>query len=137
MGLRAGVITDEQLHSIADTAAGDARVAIGTLRAAARRADQQGYNSIPDTIIEEAVSDAKAEIRQKTVEQLTPHQTIVYNIITDSGETAPGNLYERYTERASNPRSKRMVRNYLKKLCHYNLIEAVGQNRGRRYRPVT
>lgn len=136
-GLRDGVITDTQLHSIADAAAGDARVAIGTLRTAARRADQQNHDSIADKLIKEAVSDAKAEIKQKTVEQLTPHQTIIYNIIADSGEITPGELYEQYREQASNPRSKRMMRNYLTKLCHYNLIEAEGKNRGRFYRPVT
>lgn len=136
-GLRKGVITDEQLYSIADAAAGDARVAIGTLRAAAHRADQQNFDSIPDKIIKEAVSDAKAEIKQKTVKQLTPHQTIIYNIIADTGEITPGELYEQYREQASNPRSKRMMRNYLTKLCHYNLIEAEGKNRGRSYRPVT
>lgn len=134
-GLRDGVITDTQLHSIADAAAGDARVAIGTLRTAAHRADQQNRDSIPDDIIDEAVSEAKEEIKQKTVEQLNPHQTIIYNIIADAGEITPGELYDRYREQASNPRSKRMMRNYLSKLCHYNLIEAVGQNRGRSYQP--
>jgi Cdc6-like AAA superfamily ATPase len=41
-GLHKDAVTDDQLRSIADAAGGDARVAIGTLREAARIADQQG-----------------------------------------------------------------------------------------------
>ena len=44
-GLREGVIATEQLATIADAAAGDARVAIGVVRTAARRADQQDMES--------------------------------------------------------------------------------------------
>lgn len=64
---------------------------------------------------------------------LRPDQRLLYEIIAENGEIRPGELYERYEEQASNPRSRRMVRNYLTKLCHYNLIEAKGENRGRTY----
>lgn len=88
-------------------------------------------------MIKQAVSEAKTELRQKTLEKLTTHQTILYDIITDHGEITPNDLYTQYQDRASNPRSNRMVRNYLTKLVHYNLIEADGENRGRTYRPFS
>jgi hypothetical protein len=47
-----------------------------------------------------------------------------------------GDLYDQYTAEVENPKTKRMVRNYLQKLTHYNLIESIGKHRGRRYQPV-
>jgi orc1/cdc6 family replication initiation protein len=136
-GLREGIITTEQLTAIADAAAGDARVAIGILRTAARRADRQAMDSIPGSVIEMAVPEAKAEITRKDTEKLTADQRTLYEIVAERGGIAPGELYERYTERVGNPKTKRMVRNYLRKLRHYNLIAAEGENRGRTYRPVS
>lgn len=105
-GLQPDVITADQLETIADTAAGDARVAIGILRTAASRARHEDRERIPDELIEEAVSETKTEIQQKTLDKLNTHQTIVYDIIVESGEIYPGELYDRYRERASNPRSE-------------------------------
>jgi orc1/cdc6 family replication initiation protein len=136
-GLREGVIATDQLATIADAAAGDARVAIGVLRTAARRADQQEMESISYEIIHEAVPEAKAEIKQKNTEKLTPHQQTLYEIIAEDGGIAPGELYDRYEKRVGDPKTKRMVRNYLQKLCHYNLVVAEGDNRGRTYHPVS
>lgn len=136
-GLRDGVVTTDQLETIADAAAGDARVAIGILRTAARRTKQRDTETISDENIAEAVPEAKAEVKQKNTEKLTADQRTLYEIIAKRGVIAPGELYERYTERVSEPKTKRMVRNYLQKLCHYNLVVAEGENRGRTYRPVS
>jgi orc1/cdc6 family replication initiation protein len=136
-GLRPDMITRDQLETIADTAAGDARVAIGILRAAASRAQQQERSEITDDLIQDAVSEAKTEIQQKTLEKLTEHQSLLYEIIRDDGELSPGELYDQYEQRATDPRSQRMVRNYLTKLVHYNLIEANGKNRGRTYQALS
>lgn len=137
LGLREDVLTDEQVKTIAGFANGDARVALGILRGAARHATSEGLETIPDEVIEQAVSEAKTEIRQETIEKLTTHQKILYNIITEERKITPGKLYEEYEDRASNPRSKRMVRNYLSKLAHYDLIEVSGENRGRMYHSVS
>lgn len=134
--LRPDTITERQLEQIADAAVGDARVAIGILRLAARRASQQSADTITDQFITEAIPEAKAEITQKNIEKLTTDQRILYEIIPDTGDIEPGTLYSRYEQRAENPKTKRMVRNYLQKLAHYNLIEATGKDRGRRYQPV-
>lgn len=132
-GIAPDAVDSDQLRFIADAAGGDARVAIGILRVAARKADQQNQSAITDKIIREAVSEAKAEVTQKNVEKLTDHQRTLYEIITDHGNIAPGDLYTAYQEAVEDAKTKRMVRNYLQKMCHYNLIEATGENRGRRY----
>lgn len=81
----------------------------------------------------EAVPEARDEIRQKSIEKLTNHQKTLYEVISGSEEVSPADLYERYRERVDDPKSDRMVRNYLQKMEHYNLIERRGENRGRVY----
>lgn len=134
LGLEQDVITDEQIGQITGAAAGDARVALGVLRVAAKRARRNGSERIDAGVVERAVSEAKTEIEQQILDKLTTDQTILYDIITEHEEISPSVLYDEYRDRASNPRSERMVRNYLSKLVHYNLIEAAGKNLGRVYR---
>lgn len=136
-GLQPGVISDSQISQIAGAAAGDARVALGVLRVAAKRARRENREQIDGGVVEQAVSEAKTEIEQQTLNKLTTDQTILYDIITENGEIAPPDLYQEYRERAGNPQSERMVRNYLQKLVHYNLIVADGENRGRTYRAAS
>lgn len=125
-GLREDAISTDQLAMIANAAAGDARVGIEGLRVAARRATQQGHETVTNEVIQGAVSEAKAEIRQRNVEKLTADQRILYEIITESDEIEPGELYEAYQARADNPKTNRSVRNHLQKLEQYNLIRSDG-----------
>ena len=134
-GLSEGTIGNEQLSLIADAAAGDARVAIGILRNAARRADQSGTDHITTDIVHEAVPDGRHEVRQKTIDQLNLHQRVLYEILDEQGKLDPGELYEAYRERVDEPKTNRTVRNHLKKMEHYRLVIAEGKNRARTYRP--
>lgn len=136
-GLTMNAVSMDQLRTIADAAAGDARVAIEVLRVAARRASQQGAESIPDEVILESVSEAKSEIRQRNVGKLTEDQRVLYEILDEHGDLAPSELYAEYQDRVDDAKSDRMVRNYLQKMERYNLIRADGQNRGRTYHSVS
>jgi orc1/cdc6 family replication initiation protein len=136
LGLEDHVVTDEQLEWIANAAAGDARVGIEVLRVSARRAVSAGLEAITDEVIESAVSEAKSEIRHRNVDRLTEHQRIVLEIIEEYGEVEPSDLYTEYRDRVDDPRSDRMVRNYLTKMERYNLIEVEGHNRGRSYHSI-
>ncbi|MFC6838422.1 Cdc6/Cdc18 family protein [Halomarina ordinaria] len=133
-GFHDGAVEQEHLEEIADAAGGDARTAIGILRNAARLATQSGVDSMTAEHIGDAVPEAESEIAQKDIEKLTPDQRALYDIICEYDEIAPGDLYREYRERVEEPKSDRMVRNYLSKMQHYNLISARGENRGRTYR---
>ncbi|AGB15322.1 orc1/cdc6 family replication initiation protein [Halovivax ruber XH-70] len=135
-GLEPESVTDEQLRRIADAAAGDARVAIGILRSAATRAQGRGDDRLTDSLLEDAIPDARNAIRQKTIENLPTHQRTLYDVIDEHGEIEPSDLYEAYEDRADEPKTRRTVRNYLTKMAHYDLVEATGENRGRTYRIV-
>lgn len=130
-------MTTAHLERIADVAAGDARIVIGMLRNAAREAVQRGCDQLTDEIIAAAEPETKAEPQQKGVEKLIAAQRILYDIIDERGEVAPGELYEMYCERVNDLKTKRTVRNYPQKLEHYNLIESESENRGRMYRRVS
>ncbi len=135
-GLTADAIDKSDLELIADRAAGDARKALGILRNAAQTAKYNRADRISQDIIEDVVPEAKAELQRKTVEKLTTEQRLLYEIITECGEISAGELYNQYCEQAEDPKTQRMVRNYLSKLERYNLIAAEGETRGRSYHPV-
>ncbi len=130
------VVTTDQLRRIADAASGDARVGIGILRSAAARAEREPRDVITDDVLEAAVPDAKTAIRRKTLDDLPDHQQVLYELVADAGEIAPGELYDAYGRRVDEPKTERTLRNYLSKLAHYDLIDAVGERRGRTYRIV-
>ncbi len=135
-GLREDAADAAVLERVADAAAGDARVAIGVLRSAARRAKQQGLGEVTVDTVEASIPDARATIEQRTVDKLTPHQRTLYEVLDECGELSPGELYDRYRERVDDPKSRRTVRKYCTKLEHYNLVVAEGEKRGRTYRPA-
>lgn len=135
-GLDPECISDDQLRMIAEAAAGNARDAISILRSAARRAERHGSESITNQFIQEAVPEARANIRQKNVERLNEHQRILYSLICDASEISPSSLYSRYETAVDEPRTERTCRTYLSKLQRYNLIDAHGKGRSRVYTPV-
>lgn len=133
-GLIDGAVGQRELERIADAAAGDARIAISILRTAARRAQQDGADQLTSQAIKTAVPKAQTELHEKTIDQLIADQQLIFQIIDEHTEIAPGTLYEEYEQRADDPKSRRMVRNYLSKMEHYDVIEAEGEKRGRVYR---
>jgi len=135
-GLATNAVERRQIELIADAAAGDARKAIGILRTAAKKADREGLTEITAEIIDESVPEAKSELRQKNIENLTSHQQSLFEIIANAGEINGKTLYERYCETVSSPKTKRTMRNYLSKMEHYNLIAATGKTQGKTYKSV-
>lgn len=133
-GLEPGAVHADHFEAIADAAAGDARTAIGILRNAARAARREDREQITSQHISDAVPETQSELRQENLDKLTTDQRVLYEIIEDAGELTPGELIGRYRVAVETPKSDRMVRNYLKKLAHYNLIAAEGKTRDRSYR---
>ena len=135
-GLHAEAATDDQLRQIAEAAAGDARVAISSLRVAAQKAKAEGLEQLTDEVIAEATPEAKAEIRRRNLQKLSDDQRVLYDVVSEYEEIRPDALYEAYCEQVDDPRTRRTVRSYLQKMRRYNLVEARGKGKSRRYRPV-
>jgi len=74
------------------------------------------------------------QIKQKSLDSLTPHQRVVYDIVREYGPVGPSEIHERYTEEVNDPRTKRTIRTYLSKMEQYNLLKAAeGTSRDREY----
>jgi Cdc6-like AAA superfamily ATPase len=81
----------------------------------------------------DAAEDARAQIKQKSLDSLTPHQRVVYDIVRDHGPIGPSEIHEQYAEEVDDPRTKRTVRTYLSKMEQYNLLKTEGTSRDREY----
>ena len=133
-GLREESIKTSQLGKIAARAGGDARVALNSLRFAAREAENQGLENITDEIVEEAVSDAYEEEQLESLESLNNHQKTAYKILQENGEMGIGQLYDKYQEKIEEPKSRRQLLRYLKKMVSYNLLESEGEKSSTTYK---
>jgi orc1/cdc6 family replication initiation protein len=133
-GLREESIKTSQLGKIAARAGGDARVALNSLRFAAREAENEGLAEITDEIVEEAVSDAYEEEQLESLESLNNHQKTAYKILQENGEMGIGQLYDKYKEKIEEPKSRRQLLRYLKKMVSYNLLESEGKKSSTTYK---
>ena len=136
-GLGPSAVDDEVLERIARLSEGDARRAIAALRVGARMASREGLAAIPARLVDDAVADAKREVRQKTISKLNTHQRALYEVLAEEDGLIQKELYARYEEHHDDPVTLRYLReNYLPKLEHYNLVD-VEQDRGsKRYHLV-
>lgn len=136
-GLERGAIGQDGLETIANHAAGDARIAIGILRNATQYAVQNGHHEITGEVIRKAVPEARADVRQQTTDRLTDHQQVIYEIIAGNNGIGGGELYEKYCTRVTEPKTQRTMRNYMTKLEQYDLIRSEGSTKDRLYHPIT
>jgi orc1/cdc6 family replication initiation protein len=135
-GLTAESVTDDQIERVADAARGNARDAISILRSAARHAEQAGCERIRTGDVDDAIPEAKAELRQKSLDRLTPDQLAIYEVLREAEELMPKDITAAYAQRVDDPKSKRTVRKYLRKLEQYNLVESSGSGPSKVYSTV-
>lgn len=134
-GLEAGAVERGTLERIAECVDGDARQAITALRVAARMSEREGLSTIPRRLVDDAVHDAQAEVRQKTISKLNDHQRVLYECIEDAGPLIQKDLYAAYERAHPDPITLRALReSHLPKLEHYNLLETERDGDGKRYR---
>jgi Cdc6-like AAA superfamily ATPase len=126
----------ETAERIAVHAGGSARRAIAILRQAALDADARQTGLSPG-LVDDAVTDAEVDVRERTKAQLSSHHRLLLDIVEQHEELAASDLHERYEARASTPKSKATRRRYLTALRRYDLVEAEGSTRDRTYRLAT
>ncbi|MBP1986637.1 Cdc6/Cdc18 family protein [Halolamina salifodinae] len=134
-GLEPGAVESGTLERIAELVDGDARQAITALRVAARKSEREGLSTIPRRLVDDAVHDAEAAVRRKTISKLNDHQRVLYERIEAAGPLIQKELYAEYEETHPDPITLRALReSHLPKLEHYNLIETERGGDGKRYR---
>ncbi|MFC3957566.1 hypothetical protein [Halovivax cerinus] len=73
--------------------------------------------------------------RLETPEEVTAgDRGVIHGIVVDEGVATMPTIYDRYTAAVQQPVTERTVRNWLADLVGAGLVEAVGENRGRKYR---
>lgn len=135
-GLQPDVIEHDLLVDVARAANGNARDAIAALEGAARRAVEDGTERIEPEHVGAAIDAASHDVRRATLDRLNDHQRTIYELLAAAGPLSPGAIYERYAERMDEPRSRRTVRKYVRKLEQYDLLAASGAAQRREYRLV-
>ena len=117
-------IANDSLEIVRAFNDGDARMAITTLRAAARKASSEGLSNISRRLVEDSISKAEKKIARKKYSKLNDHQRVVYDVLLEKGPLIQRELHERHSERHDNPVSLRYFREtHLAKLEHYELID--------------
>lgn len=121
------------LERISQSADGNARRAILTLRVAAEEASGRSW-VVTEEHVARAIPEAEQQLRRQHESRLGPHQQALYDALGEGGAMQMGELYERYEARVDEPRVRRTVRSYLAKLEEYDLIVAENEGGGRVYR---
>jgi Cdc6-like AAA superfamily ATPase len=110
----------EILERTADLAAGDARIAIQTLRRAALSAETKNKSRISEEDVEKGYEEVKDIKKKYLLEKLGLHHRLIYEAVKNNPEITSTNLYELYKKEAVRqglePKSSRTINNYLDKL---------------------
>lgn len=136
-GLIKSRVTDDAIERCADIAAGDARRGIAILRRAAQYVEQNDTRELTAEVVENVVDDAENDIQERRIRSLGTHQRLLFSIIDEAGDIDCEDLHAEYEERAFDPKARSTRRRYLESLRRYDLIEASGNGRARRYRSLS
>ncbi len=137
-GLLPAVMKNAQIGMIAETADGDARVAIDILRIVAEAAENQDLKKIPDKLIKASLPKARSARKDENLTRLNPYQRAIVEILTRNGRTDSGTLFRELQsigkKQGLEPIVDRTFRKYMDKMLRYNMVESDGSGRWRTYR---
>lgn len=121
-----GSYSGDTLSKIAELSAGDARIAIQTLRKAALNAEKKSRSEISIDDIEKAFHDVKDIKKKYYLDKLSPHHKLIVNILRKNIELTSSEFYDIYRidSRKQNlkTKSRRTFNNYLNDLIELNLV---------------
>ncbi len=134
-GLVPGALGNSQLERIASRARGDARFAIGMLRAVAQNAEGQDLEKVPDSLLEETLS--RARLPEPRLGRLSPQQKMIFDMLKEKKSMGSALLYQEFLKslkaRGMRPVVGRMFRRHLEFLMDRDLIKSAGYGRWRVY----
>lgn len=132
-GLRPYSISPDLVSIIAKTSGGDARVAIQTLRLAARDAESSGEDIITINEIKEAAKCARKYRMSYLLGKLSDNQKIIFEILKKNRNMPSGRLYEELRNNSSEEIIERSYRNYMHRMKELGLVRESGSGRWKRY----
>ena len=115
------------LERIADLAAGDARIAIQTLKNAAFIAERSCESRISDQDVSKAYVEVKEIKKKYYLERSTPHHKLIVEITQKNLGILSKDLYDDYVFQTKKsgvtPKSKRTISNYINQLIELNYLK--------------
>ncbi|MCW4003689.1 MAG: AAA family ATPase [Candidatus Bathyarchaeota archaeon] len=119
--------SEELLKKIADLAAGDARIAIQTLRGAACNAERANKSRITYEDVGRGFEEVKEIKKKYDLEALTPHHRLILTILKEHGEISSTEFHGLYKKEADKQglkaKSQRSFNKYIADLIKLNRIE--------------
>jgi len=116
------------LEKIADLAAGDARIAIQSLRNAASIVEKSIRSKISEEDVEKGYEEIKEIKRKYYLERLTPHHKLIVDIVRKNPQISSENLYDVYKLECNrlslNSKSGRTFSNYVKELVELGYLKS-------------
>ena len=94
--LSSGSVSSDHMDLIVSIAAGDARIAIQTLRAAAQYAEANSEHAITSEHIERSSTDTRKLRAHYALQRLTSHHRLLYEIVQGAGDITSGLLWAAY-----------------------------------------
>jgi len=123
-----GTYSKDILEKIADLAAGDARIAIQTLRNAAYNAERKGKHRIEEDDVKQGFEEVSEIKRKYMLQKLSEHHRLIYQIIKENPGITSSKLLTTYRELCRRmglrPKSDRSVSNYISTLLGFDLIRS-------------
>jgi len=114
------------LRRIADLAAGDARIAIQTLKYAAFNAEKEGKSKIDADDVKKGFEEVKDIKRKYMLEKLGEHHKLIVEIARKKRGILSGDFYRVYKHEARKrkliPKSKRTFSNYVSELIELGFL---------------
>jgi Cdc6-like AAA superfamily ATPase len=115
------------IEQIADLAAGDARVAIQTLRNSAIIAEKANRDRITLEDVEKAYEEIKEIKKKYMLEKLGEHYKLIYEIVKKNPEITSRDFYEAYKleaiKKGLSPQSNRTFNNYVNELISLGYLK--------------
>ena len=122
------VYTDELLQTVAQLAAGDARIAIHTLKNAAYLAEKENCDAIGALHVRRAWNSAKDLKKSYLLRKLTDHHRLLYELIAKNAGILSGDLWRLYLKtcnaRKIKPIAVRTYSDYCNKLVELGVVQA-------------
>ena len=135
-GLQPGAYDNAALLAIAKMSAGDARIALQTLRAAAKDAETKSMETITLEEIKNAIKFARKYRLSYLLGKLNEHQRTIYELLKKNGRMESGKLFLEYCKVTDDHVVDRGYRNHMRRMEELGLVKSEGSGRWKKYQVV-
>lgn len=135
-GIRPGAIDNTLLSLVSRMCGGDARVALQTIKIAAREAESKDIDRLTMDEVRSAIRCSRKYRLSYLMGKLNDHQRIVYEILKHHGGIGSGELFREYRKSTKNPLVDRAYRNQMERMEELGLVKSEGSGRWKRYVPL-